>query len=102
MLFISSDKSNKNCLFINLLVKNLQLEKFKDIQIVSVNEMTQKALNLENIPMYISNEGTKIMSLQEISRVLTNLMGLSPLLLGQNKNEESSSLKWMELDYNLE
>jgi hypothetical protein len=101
MLFISSEKSNRDSLYLNLLVKNLQLEKFKDLQIVSVNTCVQKTLKLESVPLYIDSNGRSLMSLQEISRALTDLVRLTPLLIGYNTSESSVALKWFELDCNL-
>ena len=98
MLFISSDKSNRNSFFLNLLSKNLRLEEFKDLQIVSLNCNMQRSLKLEALPLYIDNDGKSLMSLQQISRTLTDMVKLTPLLIGFGKNESSDVFKWFELD----
>ena len=100
MLFISSEKSDKNSFYVNLLSKNLRLEEFKNVQIVNVNEASKNALNLETLPLYLTKEGDKVVSIQEITRHLTNMVNLTPLLIGLDNNESSSSLKWMDLDFN--
>lgn len=101
MLFLSSDKSNKTSFYFKLLIKNLQLEEFKDLQIVSVNPLMQSALKLETVPLYLDTLGRSLISVQQITRNLSDMVRLSPVLLGRSESEVSSVLKWMELDYEL-
>ena len=101
MLFLSSDKSNKDSFYLNLLSKNLRLEQFKSLQIVSVSSASTKTLNLDSVPTFLDCKGTPLISLQKISTALTNEVKLTPLLVGRNQNESSSVFKWFELDYKM-
>ena len=101
MLFLSSDKSNKESFYLNLLSKNLRLEQFKSLQIITVSPSATNTLNLESVPTFLGCKGTPVLSLQEISKALTNEVKLTPLLIGRNKNESSTVFKWFELDYTL-
>jgi hypothetical protein len=80
----------------------LRLEEFKDLQVVTVNFLMQDALKLETVPLYVDSLGNTLISVQEISRTLTNMVRLGPVLIGRNNNEASSTMKWLELEFDLE
>lgn len=99
MLILSSDKSDNDSFFLKLLAKNLRLEEFKDLQILTVNSAMQATLRLESVPIFIDTCGRPLLSLQGISRKLTDMVKMTPLLVGCDENEASCVLKWFEMEF---
>ena len=92
-------KSDRDSLYFQMLAKNLRLEEFKDLQIVHVNKATQEALQISSLPLFVSEKGEALISVQKISQYLTDMVSLTPVLLGTSANQQSSVFKWMELSF---
>jgi hypothetical protein len=97
MIFIRKNERSGDQLYLELLIKYTELDKYNDIKVVKLTPEHGQLLNCEVLPKMLTKDNRSLLSLQEISIELLTEVNFDISLVGNSIEARSNCLRFFEL-----
>ena len=97
MLFLSQTSLDYENMYLTLLVHYSQVDTFNALTVIKLNELQQKSLNKNVLPLLINEQQKEISSIYEISKEILAPANFDKVMIGVTEEEQNSQRKYFEL-----
>ena len=97
MLLLKKRENDHQQLYLVLLARYAQLDKYNQIKLVELTDEHAQLLKIEVLPKYLTTTNEVLYSLPEISRSLLEEINCAGMMIGSSVEEQSNTNKFFEL-----
>ena len=96
MLLLQDNSTHPNDIYLELLVKYIQIDKFNNVKLYKIRAGHAKLLKIDILPQFLTSENTQLVSTQQISAHLLSLLNWEEVLIGKTVDEKSDVFKYFD------